>query len=116
MNRHIAIAILIACGSTASAYAAGDITVDPNPFVSTASRAQVREELAAFRHGGVDPYADSYNQLSQFHGGLTRSEVKAEFRAGRNEAEAFSGEDSGSIYLARKARTMPRGTELAHAE
>jgi len=116
MNRHIAIAITLACAGAASAFA-GDITIDPTPFVSTLSRAQVREELAAFGHAGVSPWADEYNQLAQFRGGMTRADVKAEFVAGRTEADAFSGEDSGSISLARaKARTMHRATELAHAE
>ena len=116
MKRHLAIALTVACAAAANAFA-GDITVDPNPFVSTASRAQVREELTAFRHGGVGPWADEYNQLAQFRGSMTRADVKAEFLAGRKEAGAFSGEDSGSIYLARnRARTLRPATELAHAE
>ena len=100
MNRHLIIALTLACGAAANAYA-DDITVDPNPFVSTASRAEVREELAAFRQGGVNPWADEYNQLSQFRGARSRADIRAEFLGQRAVVGAFSGEDSGSMYLAR---------------
>ena len=114
MNRHIAIAI--AC-TVATAAFAGDITLDPNPFVSTASRAQVREELAGFRQAGVNPWADDYNQLAHYGGTLTRSEVKAGFLGARNEVAAFGGEDSGSTYLARSHAPAPhRVHDIARAE
>jgi hypothetical protein len=114
MNRHVAIAL--ACTLATAAFA-GDITVDPNPFVSTASRAQVREELAGFRQAGVNPWADDYNQLAHYGGTLTRSQVKAGFIGARNEVAAFSGEDSGSMYLARShAPARQRANEMARAE
>lgn len=100
MNRHLIIALTLACGAAANVFA-DDITVDPNPFVSTASRAEVREELAAFRGAGVNPWADEYDQLSPFRGARTRAEVRAEFLGGRAAVGAFSGEDSGSMYLSR---------------
>jgi len=85
----------------AGAALADDITIDPVPFVSTASRAQVQEELRQFRMAGVDPWSDSYDSLAAFKSSLTRDEVMAEFHASRNEVAAFAGEDSGSTYLAR---------------
>jgi hypothetical protein len=108
MNRHLIIALTLTCGAAANAFA-DDITVDPNPFVSTASRAEVREELAAFRRAGVNPWADEYNQLSQFRGARARAEVRSEFLAGRTVVGAFSGEDSGSMYLARMNGTARHG-------
>ena len=117
MRHHLAIAMALACAAAASAYA-DDITVDPNPFVSTASRAQVKQELRAFRQAGASPWADDYNPIVHFRGALTRAEVKAEFLASRREVAAYSAEDSGSSYLARlKVRGMrPAATEFAQTE
>jgi hypothetical protein len=115
MNRNIALAL--ALGFAAAGAIADDITVDPNPFVSTATRAQVRQELRDFRNTGVNPWADGYNPVTQFRSSLTRAEVRDDFLASRNTVAAFSAEDSGSIYLAR-AMKMPRvrHTELARGE
>lgn len=52
MNRHLVIALAPACGAAGNAFA-DDITVDPNPFVSWASCAEVGEELAAYRKAGT---------------------------------------------------------------
>jgi hypothetical protein len=101
----------------AAGYAcAGEITVDPEPFVSVASRAQVQEELKQFRQG-ANPWANDYNHLAQFHSSTSRASVTAEYMAARDAVAAFSGEDSGSSYLARStAPAAHRSTELAHAE
>ena len=56
-----------------------------------------------FRHSGVNPWADDYNQLAQFHSTSTRAEVQAAYRASRDEVAAFTGEDSGSAYMSRMA-------------
>jgi hypothetical protein len=101
----------------AAGYAcAGEITVDPEPFVSIASRAEVQQDLKQFRATGSNPWADAYNPLASFRSGTSRASVTAEFMAWRNEVAAFSGEDSGSSYLARSAPASRRATELAHAE
>lgn len=102
MNRNLAFAMAVACVAAGPAFA-DDITVDPNPFVSTLSQAQVREELRQFRRSGVNPWADEYDQLAQFRSTRTRGEVTAEFVASRNVVAAFMGEDSGSDYLAHAA-------------
>jgi hypothetical protein len=117
MNRSylapLAMAILAAAGYAC----AGEITVDPEPFISVASRAQVREELRQYQQGGVNPWANDYNQLAQFHSSRTRAAVTAEYMASRDATAAFSGEDSGSMYLARLHAPMQRrSTQLAHAE
>ena len=117
MNRTLSIALALACAAAASARA-DDITVDPNPFVSTATRAQVVQDLHAFRQAGVIPWADDYNPLATFRGERTRAEVKADFLASRKEVAAYSAEDSGSSFIAglkvRSAR--PARNELARAE
>ena len=101
----------------AAGYAcAGEITVDPEPFVSVASRAQVQQDLKQFQQAGVNPWANNYDQLAGFHGSMSRAQVTAEYIASRDEAAAFSSEDSGSSYLARSAPATHRDTELAHAE
>jgi hypothetical protein len=102
MNRNLALALVSACMAAGPAFA-DDITVDPHPFVSTLTRAQVQEELNQFRHGGVNPWADAYNLVPQPRGTSTRAEVKAAYLASRNEAAAFNGEDSGSASMSRMA-------------
>lgn len=112
MNRNFALALVSACVAAGPAFA-DDITVDPNPFVSTLTRAQVREELNQFRHGGVNPWADEYNLQPPPRGTSTRSEVKAAYLAARDEVAAFNGEDSGSVYMSHMAsarRQVPMST------
>lgn len=118
MNAHYAFVLVIAAAASAAAVnaRADDITIDPNPFVSTASRAQVREELRQFQQSHVNPWADEYNPLLEARSTMTRAQVKAGYMEGRAEVDALTGEDSGSSYLARNARLSHRGTELAARE
>ena len=96
---------------------ADDITMEPHPFVSSLSRAQVIEELQQFRQAGINPWADDYNQLAHAPSTLSREQVTADFMASRGIVSAYNGEDSGSAYLMHAgARTQPTGTELARAE
>jgi hypothetical protein len=81
MNRKIALALVLAF-TGAVAYA-DDITIDPVPFTSTLTRAQVMQELQQYRQAGVNPWADDYNQLAQFRSGLSREQVIAEFMLSR---------------------------------
>ena len=115
MNRNFALALCFASASIGTAFA-DDITIDPTPFVSTASRAQVKEELRQFQASGVNPWADDYDQLAHFHSTATRAEVTAAFMGSRNEVEALGSEDSGSAYLTRVAARRVRTTELAATE
>ena len=106
MKRNLPFASLVA--AIALGYSgvarADDITIDPTPFVSTASRADVRAELEAYRKSGVNPWARSYNPLRHFRSERTRAEVTAEYIAERKAVAALNGEDSGSQYLARTRR------------
>lgn len=116
MNRISSLTLTLVLVAAGNAFA-DDITIDPNPFVSTASRAQVMEELRQFRQAGGSPWADDYNPLAHFRSGTTRAEVMAEFHHGREAAAALSAEDSGSSYLARMQAPAPeRGTEVARME
>lgn len=118
MNAHYAFALVVAAAGAAAAVnaRADDITIDPHPFVSTASRAQVKEELRQFRTSGVNPWADDYDMLREPHGGMSRADVMAQYKADRAEVSALTGEDSGSAYLARVAHITHRHTQLANAE
>ena len=79
--------------------------------------AQVMDELRQFRQAGASPWADDYNPLASFRGGMTRAEVMAEFHRGRAATAALTAEDSGSSYLARMhLPAAGRGTELARME
>jgi hypothetical protein len=98
MNRHIALALLLA--ATTGASFADDITVDTTPFASTATRAAVQAELAGFKQAGVNPWSNQYNQLARFSSQRSRAAVTAEYAQARNQVAAFTGEDSGSAYLA----------------
>ena len=102
MNRKhvVSLALVLACAAAGSAVAETP-TVETSPFVSTATRAQVQEDLLHFRLAGVNPWADDHDPLAQFRSSMTRSEVIADFLASRTAVAAFSGEDSGSNYLAR---------------
>lgn len=112
MNRKIALALVLAAAGSASQ--ADEITPDP-PFQSTRSRAEVIAELMQHRSSGVNTLADDYNPLKDFVGTRTRAEVVAEFLADRQIVAAMTGEDSGSVYLARMKPAQARETQLAAA-
>lgn len=79
---------------------ADDITIDPVPFVPSASRAEVRADLEAFKKSGVNPWSIRYDPIRNFRSGKTRAEVTAEYIRERDAVAAMNGEDSGSRYLA----------------
>jgi hypothetical protein len=113
MNRAYAISLSIALVAAGNAFA-DDITVDPSPFVSTASRSQVRDELMQSRQAGINIWADDYNPAADFRSSMSRAEVTAEFLVSRSAVAAFTAEDSGSSYLARmNAPIGRRGTQVA---
>ena len=99
MNRFaLASFLAIAAASTSVAFA-DDITVDPHPFISSATRAEVQAQLQQHKAAGVNPWSTSYNPLAQFRGQKTRAQVTAEYIAARDVVDAFTGEDSGSGFL-----------------
>ena len=96
------------------AVVADDITIDTQRFVSTATRAQVRAELDAFRASGVNPWSTRFNPLAHFRGGRTRAEVTGEFLADRARVAAFADEDSGSSYIASLHISQPFEAAAGH--
>jgi hypothetical protein len=115
MNRTYALAFAASLAAVGNAFA-DDITVDPHPFVSTMSRAQVQDELRQSRQAGTNPWADEYNPLTAFRSSTTRAEVTAQYIASRDAVAAMSAEDSGSTYLARAHSPAMGRTVLARAE
>jgi hypothetical protein len=114
MNRHFALALVAAAAVAGPAFA-DDITIDPTPFTSTRSRAEVIAEMQQFRHAGVNPWADEYDQLAGFRSDRTREQVTLEFQASRDSVAALTGEDSGSMYLARMSAPPTLETQMAEA-
>jgi hypothetical protein len=113
MNRKFALALVVAAAAAAGNAFADDITVDSTPFVSSASRAEVQDQLAQFKQSGANPWSNQYNPLAKFSSQLTRAEVVAEFIAARDEVAALTGEDSGSAYLARHDGVLVDSTRVA---
>jgi hypothetical protein len=97
MNRLILAPVLAA--AFAAPVFADDITPEPAPIVSSATRAQVQAELQQFKQG-ANPWSQTYNPLASFRGQRTRADVQAEYLRSRDEVAALTSEDSGSAYLA----------------
>ncbi len=102
-----AVALALAAASLASGNAyADDITIDPTPFVSTRTRAEVRAEImgqAEVLRGESGEWAMQQNVATQ-PSTLTSAQAKAEYIAARREVNALNAEDSGSSYFA----SLPR--------
>jgi len=125
MNRNLATALtFVSTGAAALALAAiasgnayaDDITIDPTPFVSTRTRAEVRSEVMgqgeALRMASSE-WSTQMNSTMLPQSTVTRAQVRAEYIASRREVNALNGEDSGSSYLASLQR---RGGGLIMAE
>lgn len=70
-------------------------------FAPAKTRAQVQDELVQFRaEYPVSPWSFRYNPLATFKSATTRADVTAAYIADRDAVAAFTGEDSGSAYLA----------------
>jgi opacity protein-like surface antigen len=109
MNRHFAIALVLATAAVGNAFA-DDITVEATPFQSTMSRAEVQADMQQARASRIDPWAQDYDQLAAFRSERSRADVTAEYTADRDSVAAFNGEDSGSVKLA--SRDLP--APIAH--
>src|SRR5437764_14606951 len=114
MHRKIALAFVVAVAATGPVLAE-DGTIEPPPFVSTASRAAVIADMQQARQQGNLPWADEYLPTPGIRSMRTRAEVTREYLASRNEVAAFNGEDSGPVYLARREAGSARNVQLAVA-
>ena len=111
MDRKIALALVIAAAA-GSAFA-DDPTPQPEPFTSVKTRAEVLAELRDARQSGIDPWADAYDPLLHMRCERTREEVTLEYLATRDRVSALNGEDSGSVYLARREGAHEPAIQLA---
>jgi hypothetical protein len=127
MNRHFAPALTIATTVIAAIGAAAlvstkahadDITIDPTPFVSTRTRAEVKAEVTAEPQrvrDGASEWALQHNEPTRLDSGYTRQQALADYKASRQEVSALTAEDSGSSYLMRHAMRMQSGVKVAGA-
>jgi hypothetical protein len=103
-------AALFAVAAIASGNAyADDITIDPTPFVSSKSRAEVRAEFLgqSALERNASEWSMQLNQPAQPNSAYTREAAQAEYIASRDEVNARNSEDGGSSYFA----TLPRGKD-----
>jgi hypothetical protein len=119
MNQRITSALAFACSVAAATLAAtamsssawaDDITIDPTPFVSQRSRAEVRAEMLADRarlsSAGSEWIAQQSAPLAP--SGLTRAQARADYIAAREEVLARNSEGGGSATMAAApVRVMP---------
>lgn len=93
--RLAAVAVLAAAAAPVGQSLADDITIDPTPFVSTRTRADVRDEVAK----------SSLTEWERQYGGpravsaYTRAQAREAYVADRRAVWALGGEDSGSASL-----------------
>lgn len=91
---------------------ADDITIDPTPFVSTLTRAQVQADLAVVTPGApagfsADPWSTRYHQFMMPASQQTRAETVALYKASRTQVWALGAEDSGSFVLKGRDPVQP---------
>jgi hypothetical protein len=106
MNRHIAIAIIAASAAAAGSAFAEDYNSHNPVFEGSRTRSEVQAELAQFKQSGKNPWSNRYNPLAEFRSDKTRAQVVGEYIAARDRVAAFTGEDSGSAYLARNGAAV----------
>lgn len=110
MNRTLAaIAFAVAAGSVL----ADDITIDPNTFVSTRSRAEVIAEMMDARPVPADVRAELDNRGTVMTSSLTREQVTLEYLALRDEVAAVNSEDGGSAWRMARSREIVPAPVLA---
>lgn len=104
-----AITVTLAALAPGDAYA-DDISIDNTPFTSSRTRADIRAELlgqpAAWKTSASE-LARQYNHTLPMKSVSTRDQVRAEYKASREEVSRLLGEDSGSSWFARSAATRP---------
>ena len=104
----------VAAAASVGAYAdEADGSQNVQQVTGQRTRAEVRADLQQYRQAGVNPWSTSYNPLTSFHSERSRADVRAEAIASRNEAAAFTGEDSGSAYLAQAGTVRAAPAVLA---
>ena len=101
-----AAALAFAAIASGTAYA-DDITIDPTPFVSSRTRAEVQSDVMGQGEElriASSEWSLQLNAAVLPQSTVTREQVTAEYVATRREVNAFNAEDSGSSYMA----SLPR--------
>jgi len=110
----VAVATIAAAFLSSNAFA-DDITIDTTPFVSMKSRAEVRAEVLNNRDQITAAGGELATQKTEpFHSTYTAEQVRAEYKAARNEVRMMTAEDSGSSYLSQQ-RSAHTGTIVAQS-
>jgi hypothetical protein len=108
--------LVIAALSVAAATVYADDADPSGQFAHTVAgsqpRAAVAQQFVQYRADGVNPWSTSYNPLKGFRSERTRAEVTAEYLRSRDVVSAFTGEDSGSAYLAAR-KPVATGSQFA---
>jgi len=97
-----AVSVTLAAIAPGDAYA-DDISLDTQQFISSKTRADIRAELLsqpASVKMNASELAMQDNYLPPIKSVATREQVRAEYKASRDEVNRLLGEDSGSSYLA----------------
>jgi hypothetical protein len=119
MNRNLLSASAMGAVATMALIAAAVITstaalADEDPlFVSTRTREEVRAELKVPYPGG-NPWSGSYNMF-QARSAATSEQIQSEYIANRDRANAFQGEDSGSVYILKAQSLAPSSATVMGA-
>ncbi|MEO8652836.1 MAG: hypothetical protein ABI409_01800 [Ramlibacter sp.] len=121
MKRNLASALALGASAAAAIAAAAlgpgkayadDITIETTLFVSTRSRTEVKAELMGQRAtvtAAGSEWTLQHNEVPHLTSGYTTQQARADFIASRREVSALTGEDSGSMYLARMGKPVGRG-------
>lgn len=86
---HIALAVLT-LSTAASAFAEAPYPVD-QPFVSTVSRAQVKQDLIQAEHQGQLSEGDNYPVISQAPSSMSRQNVERQVQTAQHGDTLYSG-------------------------
>jgi hypothetical protein len=120
MNPHLASSLTLVTAAAAAALVmasgnayADDITIDNTPFISKASRAEVRSD---FKRSGTSPLTEWNTQQSdpvQSNSSYTSSQARSDYVRSRGEVLSVTSEDSGSSYF--KMRDPRRAASIMGA-
>ena len=99
MNRKSLI-VGLSIAAAAASVSAESYTEHNTPFVSTAQRVVVQSKDVPAVASVANPSSTGYNPLAEFRSDRTRAQVSADYVQAREVVNAFTGEDSGSGYLA----------------
>ncbi|HSH89628.1 MAG TPA: hypothetical protein VK996_06560 [Ramlibacter sp.] len=116
MNRNLKHAVTTGALATAALLAAAVVTstaayAQEADFVSTRTRAEVIAEIRTPWPRG-NPWSAFYN-MNPPNSTATRDQVQGQYVANRDGANAFHGEDSGSVYLMKAQGPVPAGPATA---